>query len=141
MSMIVCIPQPLYELEVNHWDYLFNTFLVDRIYVVGDKLPKTKVLGNATLIRSYKELPQDETHVLLAPPNGEYVSGNESLKDFQHPTDCIYIVGANDALLNLSEFEKEPEHLVFIEGDDVADLYNYLALGITLYDRKVKSNG
>lgn len=141
----VCIPYTNYAREQNDFDYLLSNFQVDEIFVIcpnGEPLPDaSNVVGQGTRIEYMYDLPQDYTHVLLTPQNGYEYKGNESLVSFVHPAgDVVYIVGSNHVHTTSDlEFGKDPDHLVYIPTDTADNMFNYVALAICLYDRKVKN--
>jgi hypothetical protein len=139
--MKVCIPYSNNESEQKNFDYILSNFSVDELFVLAEEnetLPNTNIMGKGTKILSYKELPQDIPHVLLAPEDGRYVQGNISIYKFNHPEDAIYIVGSNNYFVDLEDFEKFPEHLVYIPTDTHDEMFNWSALGVILYDKRLK---
>lgn len=137
----VCIPYSGSENDQKNFDYILSNFSVDKIYVYaeeGQELPGTNVMGKGDKITSYSDLPQDIPHILLAPFNGRYIQGKEALYTFKHPKEAVYIVGNNSHFITLEDFGKSPEHLVYIPTDTNDEMFNWSALGVTLYDRRLK---
>lgn len=79
---------------------------------------------------------------MLQAQDGRYLQGNESLVDFTHPEDAVYLFGASDLNLSIEDDfgAKEPDHLVYIPTIE-HEMYSFSAGYITLYDRFVKRGG
>lgn len=139
----VCIPYTNLSWEQQNWDYLLSNFKPDVIYVWGDeniKLPNTNVLGKSLIVRSWAKLPQDIPFVFLSPSHAHRMPGVIPLIEFEHPTNAIYIVGTNNLFADETNFEsgKLPEHKVFIPTDTKDDMFNWTAMTVALYDRRIK---
>lgn len=142
---IVCIPFTTREHEQTNWDYLLSNFKVDEVFIIGkkgDELPSTNVYGKGTFITSYSELPKEGTVILLAPNEGTYLKGTQNILDFVHPENAIYIVGPNHRILDESDFEGcTIEYKVYIPNDTKDEMFNWSAMTVMLYDRKIKAYG
>ena len=143
--MKVCIPYTSIESEQMGWDYLLSNFQPDEIFILakpGQELPATNVFGKGTLIHSYKELPEDHDLVLLAPKEGTYIQGDRPIFSFVHPKYPIYIVGENHKIIHPDEFEgRKIDYKVYIPTDTKDEMFNWTAMTVILYDRKIKFHG
>ena len=83
------------------------------------------------------ELP-DVPLVVLGPPDGKFVQGNVSLKDFQHPDDAIYLFGGTQDVLTVEDLGgRVPDASVYIPFVK-HECYSHAAGYMALWDRYVK---
>lgn len=87
---------------------------------------------------SYADIPEGVSIVLLAPDVGHAVSGNENLKEFEHPADVCYVFGPDHTHFQMDMLSREPDHKVFIPLDGYREMYGWVAAAIVLYDRSLK---
>jgi len=85
-------------------------------------------------------IPEGYTLVVLSPAEGRYVQGTESLVDFVHPENAVYLFGSNHSHLTHEELPKVPDHIVYIPiaQTGYVELYSWVALAVVMYDRMVK---
>ena len=130
---IACFP------DAQSWDqlsYALLHFKPATVYAFNEA--GGSVFAAATLITSLDEVPG--TLVLLAPTNSVHYPGTVPLDTFEHPESATYVFGPNDENLL-------PEHVgsatldarVHIPTDTDDQMWNWTALAVTLYDRRVKS--
>lgn len=112
----VCFRSESHATLQDQWSYLFSNFGVTEIWELGEPLGQ-KIYQPTTKILTAEELPKQRPLVVLAPAEGRYIQGNESLKDFVHPDDAIYMFGGSH--LNLNEDDM---------GNRIADHYVYIDL-------------
>lgn len=77
--------------------------------------------------------------IVIQPTDGTYIQGKESLVDFEHPDDCVYLFGASHGHLEPDGIV--PEKSVFIPHVETWNLFASQAAAIVLYDRYVKRGG
>ena len=126
--------------EQDQWSFVFSNFGVTEIWERGFDGNKDLNIYQPTIkIDTAKELP-DRPLVVLAHIEGRYYQGNESLVDFVHPDDAIYMFGGSMA--NLTDEDdlggRVPDHLVYIPSVK-CEMYSHAAAYITLYDRLAKN--
>ena len=124
----------------DQWSWVFSNFGVTEIWerdCGGDS--DAEIYQDVTPCDTAADLPLDRPIVVLAPADGKYVQGNESLDDFVHPEDAIYLFGGTQA--NLSDEDdlggRVPDHLVYIPTVKL-EMYGHAAGYIVLRDRYVK---
>ena len=120
---------------------MFSNFGVTEIYEIGHDDNRDYRLYQPTIpIDTAADLPVDRSLVVLASQDAKYVRGNESLVEFVHPDNAIYLFGGSH--LNLNDDQclggATPDHLVFIPSVKY-EMYSHAAAYITLYDRLVKN--
>lgn len=136
----------------DQWMYVLSHWNPETWYVIYDPERHTPNIQdqhrNIVYIRSANDLPADHETVLLQPLVAPRYAGVTNLETFTHPTNAIYIFGWDHEHLNPpndpegSELgSRVPDHRVYIPNDQVFDMYSFVAGAVTLYDRKVKSNG
>jgi len=144
MPLAIALPLPNNGSYQTQWDYLLSSFEPDELYVIGDEeeAPSTNVFSHleATYITTLGDLPGDPTVVLLASLDGRYIQGDESLVDFTHPDDAIYFFGHDTRWVSDEVYGgRTPDHFVYIPTDSTDDLWSWMAAGIVLWDRMMKS--
>jgi hypothetical protein len=129
--------------EQDQWSFVFSNFGVSDIWEYGDlSQDDLTIYQPTTNIVTAAELPSDRPLVVLAPAAGKYIQGTESLEDFVHPENAIYMFGGSHVNLN------DEEHM----GGRVADHYVYISLvqyecyahgaaTVVLWDKRMKQSG
>lgn len=124
----------------DQWSWVFSNFGVTEIWE-RDRLADrdSKIYQDSVAIKSAAELPEDRNLVVLAPIDGRYIQGEQSLKDFEHPEDVIYLFGSTQANLNDEDDlgGRVPDSLVYIPTVKL-ECYSHSAAYMTLWDRYVK---
>lgn len=102
----------------NQWGYILNHFCPDRIHLLGEYEPASKVFKGAS----------------RGMPNGYIVSlvprGGIPLQEFVHPDNGIYIFGPNNKDVAYPGVE------VTIPTDNDLEMYSWVAGAIVLWSRK-----
>ena len=135
----ICVPYSLDVNERHQWNYVFNNWDIDTIYLLGDASTEMDTWCSHALLRTKTVQLIDsiskisETLVLITPKTSSIVKGETDLATYTH-SDCCYIFGSNDN----TEFKE------MIDGDKVYietlnELYSWNAACIVFYDRMVKS--
>ena len=142
----VCMFFPRNEKEQNQWDYVLSPWCPATVYLVGEgTLPHlNNIFKDAIQVETLTELPEDEQIILMAPQTGRFIQGDESLYDFVHPENAIYMFGPNHVNLTLEDDfwdGRMPDHRVYVTVDTNDEMFNWIAGTVTLYDRRLKSNG
>ena len=139
--MAICFMREGKAWEQDQWSYLFSNFGITEIWEIGNEGNKDLNVCQPTIkIKTAADLPTDRPLVVLAPQAGRWVKGTESLKDFVHPENAIYMFGGSHTIMQVDK------HL----GGRVADHYVYIPLKknecfahaagyMTLWDREVKN--
>lgn len=120
----------------DQWSFLFSNFGVEDIWEL--ERGGCEIFQNTIKIESAAELPEDRPLVVLQPPTGRWIKGTESLKDFVHPDDAIYMFGGSHDVMTLEDLGgRVAEHYVYIPLVH-HECYAFSAGYMTLWDRKVK---
>ncbi|UCD23203.1 MAG: hypothetical protein JSW51_09080 [Gemmatimonadota bacterium] len=127
--------------EQDQWSYLFSNFGVSDIWEMGyDGLTDFDIYQPTIKIETAAELPTDRPLVLLAPKEGMYIQGTESLDGFVHPENAIYLFGPSHQYLNDDDHMggRVPDHSVYIPLVK-HEAFAHTAAYMTLWDRQVKN--
>lgn len=120
----------------NQWDYILSNFAADNIYLLNGMEPTGKLLQAATRITTVDELPEIPL-ILLAPLQGRYIQGDESLVDFVHPADATYLFGSDKAHMEQELLgTRVPDHKVYVPTDDNTEMYSWTAYTSVVWDRR-----
>jgi len=127
---------------MQYWDQLLTNFGIPAESVWIRNLP-----SNITNLYSgkYDQLYdvtkiKNKQMVVLAPPNGLYIQGVESLVDFIHPENALYFFGSDHVYLEEEEYGGLiPNNYVYIPQHDRHDMYSFCAASCVFYDRLVKN--
>ena len=128
--------------SMQFWDQILTNFGVPSNNVWVRNLPTdiTNLYSGAYDQRYDVGKLQDKVTVVLAPPNGHYIKGTESLVDFVHPENCLYFFGADHEYLDDEVLEGlSPSNYVYIPQQDRHDMYSFCAASCVFYDRLVKN--
>jgi hypothetical protein len=122
----------------DQWSWVFSNFGVTEIWALGLEDPDGAIYQPVVRIETCTELPLDRPLIVLAPPEGKYIQGDQPLDDFVHPEDAIYLFGGSQVNLSADELDgRIPDAKVFIPLVKY-ECYGYAAAYITLRDRYVK---
>lgn len=127
----------------DQWSWVFSNFGVIEIWERGWAGSRdADVYQSVIRIDTAVELPDDRPLVVLAYFAGRYIQGNESLKDFMHPDDAIYLFGGSYGNLNDEDDlgGRVPDALIYIPSVE-HECYSHSAAYMTLWDRYVKRGG
>lgn len=123
----------------DQWSFVFSNFGVTEIWERSGGSGDLEIYQPTVDIDTAIDLPAKRPMVVLAHQEGKYIQGVDSLVDFAHPEDAIYLFGGSRA--NLSDEEdlggRAPDHLLYIPSVRY-EMYGHAAGYITLYDRLVK---
>lgn len=141
MTVAVVFHNLMDENLIRQWEYALSHFRPDALYCVGGtEAPTGAVLSTATVIANSNEVPSASTLVLLAPTNGLYVQGDESLTTFVHPTDAVYWLGSDAHHLDpVVELPRAPDHRVYIPVDTADQMFSHAVWCVVAWDRRSKS--
>lgn len=119
----------------DQWSFVYSNFglTLPNIWQIGEG---EEIYQNPTVIVDASELP-DTPLVVIAPEDGKYIQGTESLISFEHPEHCIYIFGRSHGNLSEEELGGRDFQSVFIPTVK-HEMYAHCAAYITLWDRLVK---
>lgn len=140
MSYGICFRSEKHVAMQDQWSFVFSNFGITEIWEI-DKGTGQKIYQPTVGIDSADELPGSRPLVIFASQEGRYVQGTESLKDFAHPENAIYLFGGSHE--NLSEVElgsRAPNHLVYIPFVK-HECFAHAAAYVALWDRYVKQGG
>ena len=119
------------------WDLVLQAFCIAEIYELpglGHPLNRSIKLETLEDLGNYH--PADQ--IILAPVVGDFVQGDEDLKDLEHPEEAIYIFGGTMTRLTEADVALGiPTAKVYIPADG-ADLFPSQAGAIVLWDRYTK---
>ena len=121
----------------DYWDYFLCHFAPDPIFVLGTRPASLrKALREAVYINSLADLPEELSLVLLAPSNGLFVQGQNSLDTFTHPEKAVYLFGADNDSMKAEIFaDRKPDHSIFIPTKIDLTMHAHVAASITFWDR------
>lgn len=122
------------------WDFILCNFAPDVIFVHGDagEIDST-VLGQCQSINGPEDLPLGVSLVLLAPDNGAYLQGDESLAGFVHPENVAYWFGSDSNHIQAEVFNnRAPDHIVYIPTDSIDQMYAAASWAVVSWDRRSK---
>lgn len=127
---------------MQYWDQLLTNFGVPAENVWVRNLPA----GSDNIYTGVYDQPydisqlQDKNTIVLAPPNGLYIQGTESLVDFTHPDNALYFFGFDHSFLEQEELDGlNVTNYVYIPQHDKHDMYSFCSATCVLYDRLVKN--
>ncbi len=139
MSAGVCFKSEHGGWMQDQWSWVFSNFGITEIWERGFASTDSKIHQPTIRIDTASELPAGRPLVVLAPPDGRYIKGTESLADFQHPENAIYLFGGSHN--NVSDEDdlggRVPAALVFIPMIE-HECFGHSAAYMTLWDRYVK---
>jgi hypothetical protein len=126
MPASVCVA-PYSQVWIHaQWDCVRHHFGIDPPHIIGPDH-----------LASAEELP-DMPLVVMQPRTGVHVQGVESLSDFVHPDDAIYLFGPDEAKLPLAMLgSRVPEHRVYIPTVTDREMYSFVAFAIVMWDRRM----
>ncbi len=124
----------------DQWSWVFSNFGITDIWERGwQGSTDADIYQPVIRIDTAAELPAERPLVVLAHPDSQYIKGNQSLVDFVHPADAIYLFGSSYG--NLSDEDdlggRKPDALVYIPTVE-HECYAHSAAYITLWDRYIK---
>lgn len=125
----------------DQWSWLFSNFGVTNIWQRGADAD-SQIYQPTTDIQLADELPVNVPLIVIAPPDGQYVRGDESLLTFIHPVDAIYLFGASHYNVSVEEDlgARVPDATVYIPTVK-HEMFSHTAAYVVLYDRFVKRGG
>ena len=137
----VALPLPYNGSYQTQWDYILSSFPPDELIILGNvnDAPSTNVFSKMGATYADSLNGQKGTLVVLSPSHGQYVKGDESLVDFEHPDDAIYYFGDDRSALGLERIGRPPDHKVFIPTASKDDLFSWQAYAMVAWDRVMKS--
>lgn len=136
----ICVPHCVDQAERQQWNYVFNNWSIDTIYLLCDvnfdddtwSSHALLRLKTVQLIKSISEI--SEPLVLITSKTSSIIKGEIDLSTYIHPNNCCYMFGNND---NTEFKETIVGDKVYIET--LNELYNWSSACIVFYDRMVKS--
>ena len=143
MSIGICFKSEHRGWMQDQWSWLFSNFGVTEIWERGWNGSTDANLSQPTMkIDTAAELSAKRPVIVLAAADGKYVQGDQSLVDFIHPENAIYLFGGSKSNLNDEDDlgGVVPDALVYIPTVE-HEMYSHAAAYITLYDRYVKRGG
>ncbi len=133
----VCFRSESHANLQDQWSFVFSNFGITELWELGSPLGE-KIYQPTIKIMTAAELPTDRLLVVLAPADGRYIQGNESLKDFEHPDDAIYMFGGSHLNLNEDDMgERMADHYVYLDLVEY-ECFAHAAGYMTLWDRYIK---
>lgn len=123
----------------DQWSWVFSNFGVTEIWERGYENADADIYQATVKINTAADLPAERSLVVLAPIDGRYIQGNQSLDIFVHPENAIYLFGGS--MENLTDEDdlggRVPDALVYIPTVSL-EMYAHAAGYLTLHDRYVK---
>ena len=129
--------------EADLWAFVLRDFDIKDWFmwpVTGIKHCEHRSVGlhEYPSIEGIFEANQDFHHVYVEPANSKFAHSGVSLKDFQHPSDALYIFGS--AHFNpMVCYAKEEDQSIFIPTvHNAGVLWPHQCLAVIMYDRLLK---
>lgn len=123
--IVVAFPTPSQENFKQQWEFVLSHFCPDQVYSFGKE--------------GLENLPREIPLVLLAPTNGTNIVGTESLENFEHPEDVVYLFGSDSRHVEHSLLvDRKPDHLVYVETDTRDQMYSFVCWAVVAWDRRMK---
>jgi tRNA(Leu) C34 or U34 (ribose-2'-O)-methylase TrmL len=98
----------------------------------------SKYTGASNILQCADQLPPGPL-VVLSPETANHLAGTESLYDFEHPEDAIYVFGADNISIHPKFFgDREIDHAVYIPIEKVTHINSHVTAAMVLYDRRHK---
>ena len=124
----------------NQWEFVLSNYglLISDVWVRGAPENWESYL-EAPKIELADSLPVGRSLVLMAHQEARDLPGLVSLETYVHPSDAIYIFGADNVILTQVDDlgERNLTDRVFIPTIQ-HEMYSYVAAAITFYDRMAK---
>lgn len=126
----------------DQWSWVFSNFGITDIWERGSDHDGSRgkdgsVYQTTIKIDTAAELP-DVPLVVIQPPDGRFIRGKQSLRDFLHPENAIYLFGGSQSVLSDEDLGgRIPEALVYIPTVKY-EAYSHTAAYMTLWDRYVQ---
>lgn len=136
----VCFQREAKAWMQDQWSFCFSNFGIVEIWERGWCAGDSEIYQDVIPVSTADELP-DRPLVVLAPQDGRYFKGTQSLGRFNHPDGAIYMFGGSHQNLTPEELgSRTPDHIVFIPTVEY-EMYSHAAGYLVLYDRMVKRGG
>jgi len=136
----VCFQRETKAWMQDQWSFCFSNFGITDIWERGWFGGDSEIYQDVIPVRTADELP-GRPLVVLAPKDGRYFKGTQSLVEFNHPADAIYVFGGSHQNLTAEDLgARTPDHLVFIPTVEY-EMYSHAAGYLVFYDRMVKRGG
>jgi hypothetical protein len=124
----------------DQWSWVFSNFGITEIWERDwEGSTDADIYQSVIRIDTAAELPSKRPLIILSGLESRYIKGDQSLDDFVHPEDAIYLFGGSHE--NLSDEDdlggRVPDALVYIPTVDL-ECYGHSAAYMTLRDRYVK---
>ena len=120
----------------DQWSFVFSNFGVSDIWEFPTENAE-KIYQPTVKIESAADLP-DRPLVVVQPQDGKYVQGTESLVDFVHPADAIYMFGGSHDVMTQEDLGgRTADHYVYIPLVR-HECYAFAAAYMVLWDRMQK---
>jgi hypothetical protein len=142
MSAGVCFKSEHGGWLQDQWSWVFSNFGIADIWERDFAGADAKIYQPTIKIDTASELPLTRRLVVLAHQEGRYIKGDQSLVDFVHPDNAIYLFGGSHDNLNDEDDlgGRVPDALVFIPTIE-HECFGHAAAYMTLWDRYVKRGG
>ncbi len=127
----------------DQWSWVFSNFGITDIWEYdadhdGQRGKDGSIYQDVKCIQTAADLPPEPSLIVLAPIDGRFVQGENSLKDFVHPEDAIYMFGGSHSVLTLDDLGgRTPDHTIYIPTVK-HEMYSFAAGYITIWDRLLK---
>jgi hypothetical protein len=138
MTVGICFKSEQRGWMQDQWSWVFSNYGITDIWERNCISEDAKIYQPVIHITNCTELP-DRPLVVLSPIDAKYMAGTESLLDFDHPEDAIYVFGGSYDNLSLEEDfgGRIPDHIVYIPTVKY-ECYSHSAAYQVLWDRYVK---
>lgn len=123
----------------DQWSWVFSNFGITDIWERNGGGSDGEIYQTVIQCNTAADLPPEPSLVVLAPIDGKFVQGTQSLVDFVHPDNAIYMFGGSyDNLSDEDDFGgRVPDSVIYIPTVKL-EMYSHVAGYLTMYDRYVK---
>jgi len=136
--MKIVLPQPAAESAIDQWGYTLPAApLTVECAVVGGN--NGRPFGKSLAVETPADAWPDRPFVVVQGLDGARVQGLESLVTFTHPDDAVYYFGRDIGHMTADEWDREPDHIIYVPTKAGTSLYSAVAFWTVMYDLAVKS--
>ncbi len=130
----VCLIAGSGEKWGDQWSYVLSHWKPRNVYLIGNVDRRLKPFRSVIEIESAADLP-DLPVVVMQPDTSRYVKPSQTIAEFLHPDECIYLFGSDHIHLTDEHTGGRDIRVVSIPTDTHDEMYSWIAGAVTLFDR------
>jgi len=124
------------QFDIQLWDDLAQAFNVVKLYMIPNvKINAVTALEAFDNLKDFFDKYRTEKKFVFLIPRDEYENAID-LKDYKHPSDCVYIFGASYTYIVDSVTENDD--VVCVDTPISHQIWQWQVAGMVLYDRIIK---